>query len=75
MDLSNKRILVLGGAGFLGSNIVLLLLSKGIKVTVIDGLMPKTGGSIANLPSHNNLLFIKKQVDNIHDLKELIHNE
>jgi nucleoside-diphosphate-sugar epimerase len=72
MDLSDKRILVLGGAGFLGSNIVLLLLSKGIKVTVIDGLMPKTGGNISNLPSHNNLQVINNQVNNFNDLKGII---
>ena len=35
-----KNILITGGAGFIGSNLALKLISKGHKVTVIDNIVP-----------------------------------
>lgn len=46
MSLKSKRILVTGGAGFIGSHIVDALLSRGCDVTVLDNL---STGSLANL--------------------------
>ena len=56
IDLTNKNVLVTGGAGFVGSNIVGILLNKGAKVTVLDNLFT---GSKNLLPDHKNLTFIE----------------
>jgi UDP-glucose 4-epimerase len=47
MQNDNSRILVTGGAGFIGSHIVELLVKGGCRVAVIDDL---SSGSRANLP-------------------------
>lgn len=46
MDLLNKKILVTGGAGFIGSHLVDQLVEKGGIVTVVDNL---SAGNIMNL--------------------------
>lgn len=38
MDLANKKILVTGGAGFIGSHMVDRLITKGVNVFIIDNL-------------------------------------
>ena len=59
IDLINKNVLVTGGAGFVGSNIVDILLKRGAKVTVLDNLFT---GSKDLLPDHKNLSFIEGDV-------------
>jgi len=39
MDLKNKKILVTGGDGFIGSHTVDALIKKGAKVTILDNLV------------------------------------
>ena len=38
MNIDGLRVLVTGGAGFIGSNLVKRLVGKGVDVTVIDNL-------------------------------------
>jgi UDP-glucose 4-epimerase len=49
--MSEPAALVTGGAGFIGSHMVDLLLARGYRVRVIDNL---TGGREANLAHHGN---------------------
>lgn len=39
-----KHVLITGGAGFIGSNVALKLIDKGVKVTVLDNLSPQIHG-------------------------------
>lgn len=45
----NQKVLVTGGLGFVGSNLVLRLLSLGAQVTIVDSLIPDCGGNRANV--------------------------
>lgn len=47
----NKHVLVTGGVGFIGANLVLDLVKRGAKVTVLDNLTPHQGGNLFNLKS------------------------
>jgi len=57
MDLNGKRILVTGGAGFIGSHVVDRLVTEGARVTVLDNL---SGGKESFLQlSRDKITFVK----------------
>ena len=49
MDWSGQRVLVTGGAGFLGSNLSLALAARGARVTALDGFLFGGGANPKNL--------------------------
>ncbi len=48
-ELSDARVLITGGAGFIGSNLARELVDAGSHVTIIDSLIPEYGGNMENL--------------------------
>ena len=46
---SGKKALITGGLGFIGSTLARRLLDLGVKVTVVDSLIPDYGGSFRNI--------------------------
>lgn len=50
-----KNVLITGGAGFIGSNLALKLVSKGYNVTVLDNLSPQIHG---DNPQESSPLFL-----------------
>ncbi|MBL8122100.1 NAD-dependent epimerase/dehydratase family protein [Candidatus Saccharibacteria bacterium] len=59
--MTMKRVLITGGAGFIGSSLALKLLSKNYKVTVLDNLSPQIHGD--NPSDSYTLNLIKDKLD------------
>lgn len=45
----NKKILITGGLGFIGSNLARRLVDLGAQVTLVDSLIPEYGGNLFNV--------------------------
>ena len=45
----DKNVLVTGGLGFIGSNLVIKLVGLGAEVTVVDSMIPAYGGNLFNI--------------------------
>jgi UDP-glucose 4-epimerase len=45
----NKRVLITGGLGFIGSNLARQLVRLGARVTLLDCLIPEYGGNLRNI--------------------------
>ncbi len=66
-----RRILVIGGAGYIGSVLVRNLLRKGYYVKVIDNLLYGDKG-ISELYGRKNFEFLKGDITNISDIVEAL---
>ena len=67
----NKRVLVVGGAGFIGSFLCRELLKKGCFVVAYDNLMRGKKENIVNL-NGNNFIFIEADANDLSTLKNTI---
>lgn len=45
----NKKVVIFGGAGMIGSTVARLLVEKGARVTIVDAMLPMFGGNLFNL--------------------------
>lgn len=68
---SKKIVLVTGGAGYLGSILVRMLLKKGYQVVVLDALY-FGDEPIKDLYKNPNFFFIKGSIENIGDLAKAL---
>ena len=66
-NLKNKHVLVTGGAGFIGSNIVGFLLNNGIQVSVLDDLSTGRYSNLEEFESNKLFRFIKGDIANYED--------
>jgi UDP-glucose 4-epimerase len=58
----DKRVIVTGGAGFIGSHLADLLLEKGHRVTVIDNLCGGWMKNLASAAQHPHFRFVKADI-------------
>ncbi|MBU4012293.1 MAG: SDR family oxidoreductase [Proteobacteria bacterium] len=58
----NKRILITGGAGFLGSHLCERLISKGSEIICVDNCFTGTRKNMANLLNNPNFEFIRHDI-------------
>ena len=50
----NKRVLITGGLGFIGSNLALALVPAGADIVLVDSLIPEYGGNLFNIAGIEN---------------------
>ena len=48
-SMKGKKVLITGGAGFIGSSLAQALVELGAEVTVLDAMLPLYGGNEFNL--------------------------
>src|SRR5687768_17351922 len=48
-DFTDKRVLITGGLGFIGSNLARRLVQDGAHVLLVDSLTPEYGGNLFNI--------------------------
>ena len=74
-----KRILISGGAGFIGSNLTIKLVKKGYVVTILDNLSEQIHGKEAESVLYKSVKsisnFIKGDVRNKADWEKAINNQ
>lgn len=71
------RVLITGGAGFIGSNLSLKLIAKGYEITVLDNLSEQIHGSQSSLFKSiaGKVNFIKGDVRNADDWEKALHDQ
>jgi UDP-glucose 4-epimerase len=69
----SKKVLITGGAGFIGSNLARRLLDLGAEVILIDSLIPEYGGNLYNIHDIAHLVHLNiSDVRDVHSIKYLI---
>ena len=70
-----KSILILGAAGFIGSNVVELFCKSGYNVIAVDGCLDNTGGNKAHISNFiNKITYIDNRIEDIKELPEIIYS-
>ncbi len=62
---NNKRVLITGGLGFIGSNLAIQLVKLGAKVTILDSMIDDYGGNFFNIASVKDKVTV-----NISDMRD-----
>jgi len=62
LKINSKRVLVTGGAGFLGSHLCARLVAEGYDVICVDNLFTGSKRNIESLLDHHNFEFIRHDV-------------
>ena len=67
IELSNKKILVTGGAGFIGSNLCEVLIEKGNKVVCLDNFATGKRENLEKLSTDTNFTLIEGDIRKLED--------
>ncbi len=72
-EFSNRRVLITGGLGFIGSNLARKLVELGAEVTLVDSLIPEYGGNLFNIYGIEDRVKVNiSDVRDEHSMKYLI---
>src|ERR1043166_4184619 len=72
----DKRVLITGGLGFIGSNLARRLVEGGAQVTLVDSLIPEYGGSLFNIDGIEDRVRVHvADVRDRHSMADLVRDQ
>jgi UDP-glucose 4-epimerase len=71
----NRKVLVTGGLGFIGSNLCRALVELGAQVVAVDSLLPDYGGNLFNLKGYEDRLRINIADVRGHGMQHLVRGQ
>ncbi len=75
-NFEEKKVLITGGLGFIGSNLAIRLAKLGAKITLVDSLIPTYGGNLFNIdPIKDRVRINISDVRDPHSFKYLISGQ
>lgn len=76
MEWKNKKVVVFGGAGMIGSTLTNELVRKGAKVTVVDAMLPLYGGNLFNLKDViKEIDFLQGDIRDLEVVEKVVKNK
>jgi dTDP-glucose 4,6-dehydratase/UDP-glucose 4-epimerase len=76
ISYSEKKILITGGLGFIGSSLARALVNQGARVTLVDSLIPQYGGNLFNIADIRDKLEVNIcDVRDPHAMKHLVQGK
>ena len=74
-DFTDKRVLITGGLGFIGSNLAFRLVERGASVSLLDSLVPEYGGNLHNIAGLEDRVRVNiSDVRDAHSLRHLVRD-
>jgi nucleoside-diphosphate-sugar epimerase len=70
-----NKVLITGGAGYIGTSLIPLLLNRGFQVTVYDSLIFNNGDKLLPFFQNSNFFFIKGDIMDREKLKKSINDK
>ena len=72
----DKKVLITGGLGFIGSNLAHRLVEFGAEVLLVDSLIPEYGGNLFNISGIENRVKVNiSDVRDEHSMKYLVQGQ
>ena len=73
---ANRRVLITGGLGFIGSNLARRLVKLGATVTLVDSLIPEYGGNLFNIAGIENQVRVNiSDVRDAHSMRYMVQGQ
>jgi UDP-glucose 4-epimerase len=72
----NKRVIITGGLGFIGSNLARRLVTLGAHVTLVDSLIPEYGGNLFNIAGIEDQVCVNiSDVRDANSMKDFVNGQ
>jgi UDP-glucose 4-epimerase len=72
----NKKVLITGGLGFIGSSLAIKLVRSGANVTLLDAMFPEYGGNVFNIRCVKNRVSVNYgDIRHTHTMEQMVKNK